>query len=72
MRATPTRSRSPESPVTIAGIRTKVQKAQPKAPRAVIVGEPDQPLGNLLVVRVVLGPIAVARLADPEDLTGQG
>ena len=53
-----------------AALRLRVRR-QPKAPCAVIVGEPDQPLGNLLVVRVVLGSIAVARLADPEDLTGQ-
>ena len=49
----------------------QVQVAQPKAPVAVVVRQADQPIGDLLVFGVALGFVAVAGLADGEDVAGQ-
>ena len=40
--------------------------AQAKAPAAVVVREADQPVGNLHVLGVKLGLVAVTRLTDGE------
>ena len=50
---------------------TQVQKAQAKTPVALVVGEPDQPLGDLGVFLSQLGLVAVAGLADAKRLAGQ-
>ena len=43
---------------------SQVQEAQPKAPVAVIVGQLEQPVGDLLILLIAQPLIAVARLAD--------
>ena len=49
----------------------KVQVAQTEAPIAVVVGQAQQPVGNELVVGVLLALVAKAGLADREHLTSQ-
>src|SRR5690606_17330578 len=49
----------------------QVQKAQAKAPVAMVVRQTQQPVGDLLVLGIRLGDIPVARLADLERLAGQ-
>lgn len=49
----------------------QVQEAQSKAPVAVVVGQAQQPLGNLIVLDVAPGLVAVAGLADLEGLASR-
>ena len=49
----------------------QVQEAQPKAPVALVVRQPHQPVGNEDVFRVQLGLVAITGLADAECLTRQ-
>ena len=49
----------------------KVQVAQTEALIAVVVGQAPQPVGNELVVGVLLALVAKVRLADREHLTSQ-
>src|SRR5690606_30360812 len=57
----------PSEPFDVA----QVQKAQTESPTPMVVGESQQPVGNLVVLGLVLGHVPVARLADVECLTGQ-
>ncbi len=49
----------------------QVQIAQTKSPVAVVVGQANQPVGDLVVFNTLPGLIAVAGLADHKDLAGQ-
>jgi len=42
----------------------QVQEAQPEAPVAVVVCQPEQPLGNLIVFDVAPSLVAITGLAD--------
>src|SRR5690606_29212580 len=57
----------PSEPFDVA----QVQKAQTESPAAMVVGEPQQPVGNLIVLSLVLSDVPVARLANLKGLTGQ-
>ena len=42
----------------------KVQIAKTKAPVSVVVGQTDEPIGNQLILGIVLSFVAIARLAN--------
>ena len=46
----------------------QVQETQPEAPGAVIVGQPQQPLGDLIVFNAAASHVAIASLADLKRL----
>ncbi len=48
----------------------QIQEAQPKAPVPLVIRQANQPGGNTVVLRVQLGSVAVAALAQPKCLTG--
>ena len=47
----------------------QVQKAQSKSPIAVVVGHTDQPIGNLVILRLQLRLIPITGLADAKRIT---
>lgn len=49
----------------------QIQDAQLEAPVALVVGEPDQPVGNQLVLGAELCLVSIAGFADRKDVAGQ-
>jgi hypothetical protein len=48
----------------------EMQKAQPKSPVALIVGQSNQVIGNLIIDRQLLRLVAITSLANTKGVTG--
>ena len=49
---------------------TKAQIAKAKVPAGIVIGQADKPVGNELVLRIVLCFIVIAGLAHAKDCAG--
>ena len=64
----------PIDPLVIPSVAlhvSQVQEAQAEPPVAIVLCEADQPIGDLGVLRLQLGLVAIAAFTDPERHAGQ-